>query len=729
MSRVLTGAAPIRRRPWPLLGLVFACLFAVFLVGCRSSLIPIEPPRAVDGVLDLRGWDFDADGPVPLTGQWQLAWGELLEPETAAAREAWTPYAVPGAWNDVEVDGAPVGEAGVATARLRVLLPPERGAMLLRTRGTSTAHRLWFNGREQPGAGTVSTDLEAIEPASPNALHAFPDADSVVIVVQIANRDHRQGGQRRDWLLGNYADVSRHHTGWVLYETLTMTTMFVVGCAFLLFYATRRRGVFRMYFGLFALACALRTSVAGDGMPLTVIWPGLPWATRISLEYATSWAAVGLGVLTVTRLYHQEDYPPLSYGILGLGGLAALTLGLGPARWSMVTVTAVQAFAAFAIVWVLIVVVRAVLARRSGSRGLLAAMLAFLLALVHDIARARGLLPTPFELTQPAFVGVVLIEAAQLARSFAQSYTVIEQLSKDLTVTNRDLEATNKAVERFVPYEFLHLLDRTSIRDVDRGDNAGQVMDVLFCDLRSFTTIIESLEPEQAFAFINDYLSYMEPQIRKHKGFVNSYLGDAYLALYYGGGDETLRSAIAMMRSLEQFNAEQGHVPNMEIRAGIGVHSGSLMLGTIGGLDRLDSGVIGDPVNTASRVEGMTKMYGTPLLISEATYRRIESLDEFRIRELDRVVAKGKTEAIRLYEVLDGLPEVQAERKWATREAFAAALALYREGRFEDALAAFRRHLGEVPEDAPARLYTERCQGHIDSPPVAWTGVTILTRK
>jgi two-component system sensor histidine kinase ChiS len=280
------------------------------------------------------------------------------------------------------------------------------------------------------------------------------------------------------------------------------------------------------------------------------------------------------------------------------------------------------------------------------------------------------------------------------------------------------------AAGRFVPREFLKILGHDTLVDVVRGDHMEKEMSVLFSDIRSFTTIVEHRTPAENFAFINEYLSHMEPPIRKHGGFIDSYEGDAIMALFEGTADDAVQAAIGDLNALAALNESRTKHGEPVLRIGIGVNTGHLMLGTIGGLERIKCGVIGDPVNLAARIESMTKVYGASLLISEHTYHRLADPERYQIRPADRVIVKGKTEPVTVYEVLDGLPEAERESKLKGREPFAKAWALFRAGKMKDALDGFEELVQVAPDDAVVKLYLERCRSYIDNGvPEGWDGV------
>ncbi len=294
--------------------------------------------------------------------------------------------------------------------------------------------------------------------------------------------------------------------------------------------------------------------------------------------------------------------------------------------------------------------------------------------------------------------------------------------------THLRLAKMNAAARRFVPYEFLEILGKDTLVDIQRGDHAEREMSVLFSDIRGFTTMSERRTPGENFTFINRYLRMMEPAIHGHGGFVNQYLGDGIMALFHRRADDAVAAAVDMLRRLAEFNEENHKLGEPKVAIGVGINSGRIMLGTIGGLDRIDCGVIADAVNLAARVEGMTKIYGALMLISEHTRARLEEPEAFDLRDVDRVVAKGKHEPITIYEVLDADPH--RELKQRTRAGFDAALAGFRAGKLDDALKGFEEVLTVDADDRAARLYTERCKRFLaDGVPEGFDGVTHLDTK
>ncbi|MEG4634462.1 AAA family ATPase [Microcoleus sp. AR_TQ3_B6] len=309
--------------------------------------------------------------------------------------------------------------------------------------------------------------------------------------------------------------------------------------------------------------------------------------------------------------------------------------------------------------------------------------------------------------------GAFTPERVELLKVLSGQAAISIQNSKLYTEVRENetrLAQLNKAYERFVPHQFLQFLEKSSIIDVELGDQVQLEMSVLFSDIRDFTTLSETMTPEDNFKFINSYLSRMEPVINENKGFIDKYIGDAIMALFSGEADHAVKAGIAMVHRLVEYNQYCAKAGCAQIQIGIGINTGSLMLGTVGGPNRMDGTVISDAVNLASRVESLTKNYGVALLITHPTYSRLKNPSQYAIRTLDTVKVKGKSEAVTVYEVFDADPLEIKEGKLATLELFAEARAIYSEGKLFEAARLFSECWRQNPGDNVAKIYWERCQ-------------------
>ena len=287
-----------------------------------------------------------------------------------------------------------------------------------------------------------------------------------------------------------------------------------------------------------------------------------------------------------------------------------------------------------------------------------------------------------------------------------------------------------EAYQRFVPKQLLTNLNKDSILDVQLGDQVQKEMSILFSDIRSFTTLSESMLPEENFKFVNTYLSKMGPIVRENNGYIDKFIGDAIMALFEKSPDDAVRTSVKMLDALREYNKVRIREGNDPIRIGIGVNTGMMMLGTLGESDRMEGSVISDAVNIAARLEGLTKLYKTPLLISGETLLKIDD-SIFETRLIDKVAVKGKVKPIMVHEVLNGETPDLREIKFSMLPNFKKCFELYQNQKFENALELFRKYLKKVPEDHVGQLYVDRCQKILSSgwDSENWEGINYMDNK
>ena len=257
-------------------------------------------------------------------------------------------------------------------------------------------------------------------------------------------------------------------------------------------------------------------------------------------------------------------------------------------------------------------------------------------------------------------------------------------------------------------------------------------LSVLFSDIRGFTSLSEMLSPEELVPQLNEYLTHMTNVVFDHHGTLDKYIGDAIMAIFGAPlpqddhPERACATALDMMdklRALQEEWREQGK-PVLEI--GIGINTGVMMVGNMGSEGRFDYTVLGDNVNLASRLEGLTKMYGVRIIVSETTWDVAK--ERFIGRELDVVRVKGKQNPVAIYQVMD-----RAENQTRYLEPlskYEEAMGLYRKGEWEPALSMFQEVEQCWPGDPPARMYQERCKELLQTKPGDdWSFVTVLDHK
>ncbi len=214
-----------------------------------------------------------------------------------------------------------------------------------------------------------------------------------------------------------------------------------------------------------------------------------------------------------------------------------------------------------------------------------------------------------------------------------------------------DIETINTSYERFVPKEFLTLLEKDAITDVNIGDSTSLKMGVLFSDMRNFTGISEKMSPDENFKFLNRYLEFMTPAIKKYNGFIDKYIGDAVMALFPTSAEDAVLAAVEMNKQLAVYNSDEPASELEPVNMGVGIHIGQLVLGTIGRETRMETTVISDTVNASARLESLNKTYKTNVLISGAVRDELSPDIQRSCRLIDRTQVKGKVEFLDVYEV------------------------------------------------------------------------------
>ncbi|MFN8671434.1 MAG: response regulator [Candidatus Sericytochromatia bacterium] len=296
--------------------------------------------------------------------------------------------------------------------------------------------------------------------------------------------------------------------------------------------------------------------------------------------------------------------------------------------------------------------------------------------------------------------------------------------------THIELAKINNSYSKFVPREFLKFLGKDSIIEVNLGEQVQLDMTIMFSDIRSFTSLSEKMTPKENFDFINSYLSKVSPAIRKNNGFIDKYIGDGIMALFQDTPDNAIDSALEMMNILKNLNEERASKNLDSISIGIGIHTGSLMLGTIGEEERMESTVISDAVNLSSRMEGLTKPYSASIIVSEQTLNKLKNPNKYQYRFLGKVQVKGKNKYISIFEIYDLSNKEVLEMRKKTEDFFKIAIDSYYNKELSKSLSYFEKVLEIDPNDKLASFYIDKIEelekiGINDN----WNGVDKLNEK
>ena len=284
-----------------------------------------------------------------------------------------------------------------------------------------------------------------------------------------------------------------------------------------------------------------------------------------------------------------------------------------------------------------------------------------------------------------------------------------------------------RAFSRFVPEEVIDRLTEDAASETESINEKRKVA-VLICDIRNFTSISERNKPENVVSFLNEYFKKMVEVIKKHGGAIDKFMGDAIMALfgtpvsYEDNARRAVDAALEMQSLVPGISCSNLFIPEgMNFNVGIGIHYGDVIVGSIGCAEKSDYTVIGDTVNLASRLEGLTKFYGAGIIISGAVKNELNR--KYNLLHLDTVKVKGKSVGVQIYRVDENALNadyVQCYKK---------ALDLYTNGAWNLAASYFERAQQLLPADKSASKMYERCLEFISNPPLNWDGAYSLNTK
>jgi adenylate cyclase len=300
-------------------------------------------------------------------------------------------------------------------------------------------------------------------------------------------------------------------------------------------------------------------------------------------------------------------------------------------------------------------------------------------------------------------------------------------LASDVSLERRERGRQRRILERYMSQDIVREMLDNPGSYLDSLGGERKVVVTLFSDLKGFTADSERLDPVTMVSLLNEYFGEMVAVIFAHRGIHDKFMGDAIMATWGGlrtDGPEkdacnAVQAAFEMRRQLHKLNAGRADV-SAGWDSGVGISQGSVLFGNIGSNDKMDITVIGDAVNLASRIEGLTRIYGCPILVDEDVAKNVREICEILL--VDEVRVKGRTKPEKLY-----YPYQEEDLAW--KEAFTTARGLYLEGKFAQAGAAFGSLTDHGLAPKLAEAYRRRCELLLQDPPEDWTGIWTFQEK
>lgn len=659
--------------------------------------------QAKRGVIDLRSAHLQ-ENVYRLDGEWELFWKKIPNPQELKALSNDGFFLFPYTWNGHTMpDGSSLSGEGFASFRLKVLLPPGSPPLALRIKEQATAFRVFVDGAFVGGSGKVSEDSREAVPETMPVLLLLDrsDATEMELVVQISNFHHRSGGVWHGLYLGHRESILSSVQNVRLRDTFLAGIIFIIGIYHACLYSMRRNDSLSLVFATFCLAIFFRLMTTGEKL-LVEVFPSIHYGIYVRIEYITFFFVPILGLHFVDVLYPGHFRSSITRALYGLAAVLSFATIALPARLFTWITPFWQPVVLFALISSIYLVIRALGERRENAAILLVGIVAVIAAALNDMAYTNQWIRSEFMLHFGLFILILCISIVISIR-FSRAFLHIERLS-------RNLEDTNRAYARFVPTGFLEHLNKKGVTEIELGDQVEAHMAILFSDIRDFTRLSETMSPKENFDFLNSYLKRVSPVVLKHGGFIDKYIGDAVMALFPGRAEDAVNAAVEMqstVRELNHLRMKRGFEP---IQIGIGLHYGRLILGTVGYADRMDGTVISDDVNTASRIEGLTKTYGAHILASGSLITQMDDPTRYRLRRVDTVQVKGKTRAVSIFEVYDGLSDYLIELLDSTRDNFERGVLACETGYYTDCIGRMEAVIEKNPADQAALFFLNRAR-------------------
>jgi class 3 adenylate cyclase len=654
-------------------------LLAIAAVGAESGKAPPVQYRVGSGAVQLQGPWERFEGLVSEDGMASSASRIVAFPLRASAPRSVSPG--PATYRigiRVELGGSP-------SRKMALYVPAFAGLVSVR------ANRQTLYDRSR-------------DPAAPPLLLFEPSAGESSLILQAGpgRRGLEDGSSFPSFVLfGDAESVDRARLSLGFASALQCGFFLLVGLFVFILYLFWKKNrdflAFSAYMATVGLYRCFECSAFFVSQPLGLGGTGLEVAHAILVDL--QYAALAFFIIA---LYRDRIRPAAAIAAYAIpAALAAAALAL-PAHLGAIRVAGAVAYSLL------------------GS----ASLAFFVLLAARGDKRARWLIPAflavPASLLLrrfgPATVwNAYLAEPAGLA---ASAVVIMMMLIGKVADTFESAEAltdyvasVSRTVKSFIPKEFLDHLEKSDFIDLRLGDHAKKEMTIFFSDIRAFTELSEKLTVEENFAFINSYLARVVPIIKENGGFVDKYVGDGIMALFPGaqGPDEAIRAAIAMQTKVVEYNGHRAKMGYRSISMGVGVHTGDLMLGVVGVIDRMENTVISDAVNISSRLQAIAKAFNIGLVISDQSFKELEDPGSYKSRFIGKVKVKGKSAPIAVFEIFDGIAPELYERKMKANMFFEQGMLSYYQKDFAGAMYNFKRTLETVPEDGAAAFYLDNC--------------------
>ena len=445
--------------------------YLIFFSACLNDSRRRIPPRAVKGVLDLTDWDFKADGPVDLSGEWEFYWQQYLMSQDFTSKTAIRKTSfikVPGYWKDYELDGKKLPGYGYATYRLIVLLNKQQESLALRTVEISNAHNIYVNGQKVGSLGQAGKNRETTIPRQfPQIVDFELKKNQMELIIQVSNFHHRRGGIWEVIQLGREKDMRKAWERRLSFDLLLIGSIILMALYHLGLFIVRTKDRSPLYFSIFCFLMALRSLTTG-GRFLLLAFPDLSWELTIKLEYLSFYLAVPVFVMFMRSIFQKASerfLHLLEMLALVFSGIVIFT----PARIFTHTLNIFEIITLITLIYALYVIFASLNQKRIEASVFLLGFAILCLAMVNDMMHVEGIIHTGF-FAQLGFFFFILSQSFLLSYRFSKALTTVEtqqiELRDTLESYKTEIKERVRAEEALRESEEKH---RTILQSIEEG--------------------------------------------------------------------------------------------------------------------------------------------------------------------------------------------------------------------------------------------------------------------
>ena len=717
---------------------VFGILITI--LNCNINNFLSIQPIAKNGILDLREVELSNKEPIKLSGEWKFYWKKTVNPDTDILDLNPILSKQPSPWNQLTGIGK-----GFGTYELIIKVPKKEEELALKILYINSAYKLYINEFLIREVGRYSESSEGEEQDLKPDIIRFKQNKSgeVRILLQVSNYASYRGGITSTIIFGSYDKIRDEKENSIAQDLVIFGSLVFIGFYHIGFYLFRKRDSSTIFFSFFCIAMGVRILLTGESGFIYNKIHFMNWVQWIKLNFGFLYCILLFFTLFLKRTFFIE-YPKSFFIAISIA-LSCLIIIV-----PFVTIYTLGMLINFTYIIIILILsnsiytfIKAIINKRIGASLFLIGFFILSTTAINDLLNDMRFINTGLYLPVGTLFFVISY-AFTISMRFSIAYNKVEELSKStleqsnlletqnslLESKNFQITELNSAYQKFLPKEILNILNKGSITNFNLGDHTEKVMSIMFSDIRSFSSLSESMAPQENFEFINGFLKRIGPKIRENSGFIDKYIGDAIMALFPEKPEDAIDAAIAMLIELEnynQFRKDKGRIP---ISIGIGINTGRSILGIVGEENRMNGTVISDAVNLASRLESLTKYYNSSILISDQTYKRLEKYDTYEFRILDTVKVRGKKEIVSIIEILNGNTNEYIDLKLKTKENFEFGQILFGAADFKNSIKFFKKVLESDPSDTAAELYLNRSEYYkIHGAPPNWVGIVELQNK